>query len=147
MDVHQRSTTTSMGPKRGKYGPLERLVLCTMLHLLKSSQGDIWQPNIPECITEFFGDLPKESQNAWAAKLQPANHSICTVPVLRACWDVDVPKTYIVTTEDVALPQKVQEGMIESVRDDTWSVEYIASSHSPFLSRIDELVGIVQKFT
>lgn len=62
----------------------------------------------------------------------------------RACWDLDVPKTYIITTEDVALPVEQQEAMIESVRDGTWSVKHIASSHSPFLSRIKELVGILE---
>ena len=88
--------------------------------------------------------MPEESQKFWVAKLQQASHKICTTPVGRACWDVDVPKTYIVTTEDVALPVEQQEAMIKSVWDDTWSVKYIASSHSPFLSRIDELVGILE---
>ena len=76
--------------------------------------------------------------------LQPAAHHSVTTPVVRACWDLDVPKTYIVTTEDVAMPAELQNAMIESVRDDTWSVKHIASSHSPFLSRIDELVSIVE---
>ena len=76
--------------------------------------------------------------------LQPASHHSVTTPVIRACWDLDVPKTYIVTTEDVAMPMNAQDAMIESVRDDTWSVQHIASSHSPFLSRIKELVEILE---
>lgn len=44
-------------------------------------------------------------------------HKHCTTPLLRACWDVDVPSTYIVTTEDVALPVEWQDAMIESVRE------------------------------
>ena len=42
------------------------------------------------------------------------------------------------------MPENVQYAVIESVKDDTWSVKHIASSHSPFLSRIDELVDILE---
>lgn len=41
------------------------------------------------------------------------------------------------------MPEESQDRMIEYIRDDTWSVRHTASSHSPFLSRIEELVGIL----
>ncbi len=72
--------------------------------------------------------------------LQPASHH--STLVLRACWDLEVLKTYIVTTEDIAMPAYQQDAMIESVRDDTWSVKHFDSSHLPFLSQIEEFFGI-----
>ena len=93
---------------------------------------------------QFFRRYPRRISEVLGSKIAAGKPQYLHNTVGRACWDVDVPKIDIVTTEDVALPVEQQEAMIKSVWDDTWSVKYIASSHSPFLSRIDEFVGILE---
>ena len=93
----------------------------------------------------FLQDLSEDEQAHWATQLVIAAHHHCMTPVERACWDLDVPKTYIKTTNDVALPEMWQDAMIEPVKDSTWTVETVDSSHSPFLSRIDQLIDILVK--
>lgn len=60
--------------------------------------GDSWTPNRDVCMAEFFQDMPNSEQELWADELQIANHNAVTTPVRRACWDLDVAKTYVVTT-------------------------------------------------
>lgn len=99
-------------------------------------------PETHHCLSWRFARRVSE---AWQVELQSASHNHCTTPGLRACWDVDVLKTYIVTSEYVALPVKWQDAMIEFVRDDTWSVEHIASSRLPFLSPTDKFTDILER--
>ena len=77
--------------------------------------------------------------------LQPAALNHATTPVESPCWDVDVPKLYIHCTDDQTLFPWLQMKMLDQVRDETWTVEDLDASHSPFLSKKEELVDIVLK--
>ncbi len=111
-----------------------------------ASDGEIWTPNREECMAMFFQDLPAEEQEHWADELVIANHNFCVTPVGRACWDLDVPKTYVVTTIDVAMPEVQQHAMMKPVWDPTWNIEKIEAGHAPFLSKVGELVEILEKY-
>ncbi|KAL9071174.1 MAG: hypothetical protein Q9161_004351 [Pseudevernia consocians] len=111
-----------------------------------TSDGKIWRPNRDECMAEFFQDLPVEEQEHWADELVIANHNFCTTPVGKACWDLDVAKTYVSTTIDIAMPVVQQHAMMKPLWDQTWNIDEIEAGHAPFLSKIGELVKILEKY-
>jgi pimeloyl-ACP methyl ester carboxylesterase len=94
----------------------------------------------------FYHDLPRDEADYWASQL--------TTQSLKALFEggeyayagwLDVPVWYIGTIEDRGLPvvmQRMQAGM---AREMGASVEHreLQTSHSPFLSRPEETVGIV----
>lgn len=66
-------------------------------------------------------------------------------PVPRASWDEDAYKhriAYVKTTEDAAVPLQVQEMLIQA-SGVQWETPEIASSHSPMLSKPEELAEII----
>ena len=108
--------------------------------------GEIWRPNRDECMANFFQDLPASEQEHWADELEIANHNFCITPVGKACWDLDIAKTYVVTTKDVAMPEAQQDAVMKPLWDHTWNVDKIESGHAPFLSKIGDLVKIMEKY-
>ena len=63
--------------------------------------------------------------------------------VANTCYDLDVPITYIICTEDPAV--NMVEGIIlPKVKTDKWRVERMGGGHCPFLSRKEELVQVIE---
>lgn len=108
--------------------------------------GVLWRPKRDLCMKLFFQDLPPAEQERWADELVVANSNNCTTPVRRACWDVDVAKTYVATTQDLGMPVERQRAMMKEVWDGSWSVDEIGSGHAPFLSKVAELVEILERY-
>ena len=75
--------------------------------------------------------------------LVPKSADKTSIDVAPVCYDLDVPTTCILCTDDPMLP--MLEGMAAKVKRPSWQVIRIAGGHSPFLSRKEELVGIVQR--
>ena len=59
-------------------------------------------------------------------------------PQTTAAWK-ELPSTYVVCTQDAAVPPAAQEAMAARAQ----TVEHLDASHSPFLSRPDETAEIV----
>ncbi|RDW83511.1 hypothetical protein BP5796_05002 [Coleophoma crateriformis] len=94
----------------------------------------------------FYHDLPADEAEYWASQL--------TTQSLKALFEggehsyagwMDVPAWYIGTVEDQGLPVVMQRLSVGMAREMGAHVEHreMQTSHSPFLSRPEETVGIV----
>lgn len=65
------------------------------------------------------------------------------MPVSNTCYALDVPIAYLLCTEDPAVG--MLEGMLlPKVKTDKWRVERIDAGHCPFLSKQEDLVGVIE---
>lgn len=62
----------------------------------------------------------------------------------QACWDVNVPKSYLMLTNDQSMPVDAQEKMLENVKDETWTVQTLHAGHEAFLSRAKEVADFLE---
>jgi pimeloyl-ACP methyl ester carboxylesterase len=94
----------------------------------------------------FYHDLPPDEADYWASQL--------TTQSLKALFEggefayagwMDVPVWYIGTIEDRGLPVAMQRIQVGMEREMGGTVEHreLQTSHSPFLSRPEETVGIL----
>ena len=103
-------------------------------------------------VETFYNDVDdKAVLDALVSSLQPQSYGVFWSKCTYAAW-LDVESTYVVTERDEALPVQVQRDMVVNVRK---SIEekggkgrmqevMVDSSHSPFVSRPDELGRIVR---
>ena len=106
-------------------------------------QSDVWLPNILKSIANFFGDCPQESQRVGsnvATGESPFRHSAGVARLLGLGYTQDLHCDHG-GCSNAGIPA---DAMIESVRDDTWSVKHFDSSHLPFLSQIGELFATLE---
>jgi len=94
-------------------------------------------------LSVFYHDLPAEEAEYWNSLLVPKSASKTAVDVADVCYDLDVPITYVICTEDPMLD--MLEGMVAKVKRPGWDVERMGGGHSPFLSRKEELVRVMEK--
>jgi pimeloyl-ACP methyl ester carboxylesterase len=86
----------------------------------------------------FYADCAPDL-SAWATgHLRLQSQAVLGPPVTDASWR-SIPSTYVVTTQDQALPPDFQR-MFAAQADE---VREFASSHSPFLSRPDDLAELL----
>jgi pimeloyl-ACP methyl ester carboxylesterase len=96
----------------------------------------------PERVVEFFyHDCTPEVAAAAAARLRPMSIAAMAGPAREAAWR-DKPSTYVVCTDDRAIPVALQR----SCAARTGAVVELATSHSPFLSRPADLAGLLAGF-
>jgi pimeloyl-ACP methyl ester carboxylesterase len=86
----------------------------------------------------FYHDCSPDVAVAATSRLRPMSLAAMSARVQNAAWR-DKPSTYIVCTDDRALPVALQRSCASRLR----VVVDIASSHSPFLSRPDELALVL----
>ncbi len=101
-----------------------------------SDDGSLITPLRPGEI--FFNDCSPEGTAASVARLQPQTYKSFTDQVTRTAWS-EIPTTYVICERDNAIPVFAQEAM--STR--AGRVERLDASHSPFVSRPDELAEII----
>ncbi|PYH28217.1 alpha/beta hydrolase [Aspergillus neoniger CBS 115656] len=93
----------------------------------------------------FYNDLPKEMADHWKSRLlkQSAASFIDHVNVY-AGW-MDVPISYIFTTQDRAIPIENQKAMVDAAKKAGALItsESLEAGHSPFLSRVEETVDLI----
>jgi pimeloyl-ACP methyl ester carboxylesterase len=90
----------------------------------------------------FYHDLPTAEGDEWVAKITKQSMRAFTEDreVVYTGWK-DVPVWTLITTEDKALPAEAQKMMVAAVKDEAdITVREIDSSHSPMLSRPEEVV-------
>lgn len=94
-------------------------------------------------LSVFYNDLPPMEAEHWNSLLVPKSASKTSVDVADVCYDLDVPITYLLCTDDPMLV--MLEGMVAKVQRQGWKVEKIGGGHSPFVGRKKELLGILEK--
>jgi pimeloyl-ACP methyl ester carboxylesterase len=86
----------------------------------------------------FFNDCSPEDAAAAAAQLHPQLTESFSQPVRNVAWR-DVSTTYVICDRDNAIPVVAQEYMAQRAGE----VRRMEASHSPFLSRPDEVVELI----
>lgn len=111
-------------------GPLPRYVGVNDDGTMSVPPGESREAFYHDCLAEVA---------AWAdARLRPQSQAVLSVPIGRASWH-DIPTTYIVASEDRAIPPFLQREFAAGANE----VREIRSSHSPMLSRPDVLAEIL----
>ncbi|HJP72675.1 MAG TPA: alpha/beta hydrolase [Pseudonocardiaceae bacterium] len=95
-------------------------------------------PGNPERI--FFNDLPPSAAATAAAALRPQSYRALEDKQSAAAWRT-IPSTYLVATDDQALPADAQRAMAQHCGR---KFELI-SSHSPFLSHPDYVASLLRE--
>jgi pimeloyl-ACP methyl ester carboxylesterase len=134
---------------------VERLVFVTSFQLdvgdsLMSSIGG-WAPDwwlfdheagtmrVDRPVEAFFHDVDADAAARAAAGMRLQSVASFRQPLTTAAWRT-IPSTYVVTTDDAAIPVELQRGMAaRSTR-----VHELPGSHSPFLSRPAELADLLR---
>ena len=93
---------------------------------------------VPDPVPVFYADVAADEAAAFRERLAPQSLQSFADPLTAAAWH-HTPSTYVVCTEDRAIPAAAQQAM--SARADV--VHTMASSHSPFASQPRELAAII----
>src|SRR5690606_36995421 len=91
-----------------------------------------------QCAGAFYADCSPELAEWATSKLRLQSQAIFGHPITSAARR-QLTSTYVLLTRDNALPPDFQ-GMFAAQADE---VREFASSHSPFLSRPDDLAGLL----
>ncbi len=100
--------------------------------------GDMATVEPARVVQLFFHDCAPEVAAAAAAQLLPMSMAALTGSSRAAAWR-DRPATYVVCTDDRAIPVAMQRSCAARIGD---TVE-MPTSHSPFLSRPDEVARML----
>ena len=103
---------------------------------IKDEQELSLMPGRPEQI--FYNDCSPEDTADAVSRLEPQSLAAIKQPVRSVAWR-EAPTTYVICDQDNAIPVFAQEYMAERAGD----VRRIDASHSPFLSRPDEVVELI----
>lgn len=101
--------------------------------------GGIIRVDAAQATDVFYGDVAPELAAEAVARLVPASYSSQTAPQSKAAWH-EIPSTYVICTEDNALPASAQEAMARRAAN----VRRLPASHSPFLSMPVELAALLR---
>ena len=88
----------------------------------------------------LYGDCPPDVASAAAERLTPQSVAAIATPQTVAAWQ-ELPSTYVICDQDQAVPPPAQDAMASR----SATVERLPSSHSPFLSRPDDVAAIVRR--
>jgi pimeloyl-ACP methyl ester carboxylesterase len=88
----------------------------------------------------FYADCDSVDVEAAVARLRPTAAGCLSAPATEEAWRVR-PTTYVVCTEDQAIPPDVQRWMSREITD----VREWSSSHSPFLSHPQLVAGLLEE--
>ena len=105
---------------------------------IPSADGRTLLPDDPK--QRFYGDCAPEVAERAAAALVPQRRDVFAQEIRAAAWQT-VPSTYVICERDNAVLPALQEQMAERAG----TVSRIDASHSPFLSRPDEVTAIIQE--
>ena len=88
----------------------------------------------------FYNDCSPEAADRAVAQLRPHSRASVVQELTTAAWQT-VPSTYVICERDNAIPPAVQEML--AARCGT--VLRLDTSHSPFLSRPDDVAALIQE--
>jgi pimeloyl-ACP methyl ester carboxylesterase len=93
---------------------------------------------VTDPVAVFYGDVEPDLAQRCARRLHPQSVAAATATLPAAGWH-DIPSRYVICEQDQAIPVSVQETMSRHADD----VVRLDASHSPFLSRPDELIALL----
>lgn len=103
-------------------------------------ETDVLIPITGDPRAAFYGDLSDADAEAAISQLVDQRLRACLDRVTEPAWR-SIPSTYIVCTNDQAIPVPLQGKMAERASN----ARRIESSHSPFLSRPVELAALLDE--
>ncbi|KAJ5746270.1 hypothetical protein N7520_011452 [Penicillium odoratum] len=109
------------------------------------SRGGVWiTVDLADPVDLFYGDLSLQEARLWESRILKLSAACNDDWTLYSGWK-DVPVWYLVCTQDKAILPQAQEDMIAIVRGAGANVttRQLDSSHSPFLSLVDETVDFI----
>ena len=86
----------------------------------------------------LYGDCSPQVAADAKARLSRQSVAAIATPQTQAAWQ-SLPSTYLICSEDKAVPPPVQEAMSQRAQ----TVRRVSASHSPFLSRPDDVADVV----
>jgi pimeloyl-ACP methyl ester carboxylesterase len=99
-------------------------------------EGDTLTAGQP--LETFYHDVSPDDATRAIDRLQPSSYSMVTERLTAAAWR-NIPSTYVICDEDQALPPAAQEQLAKRATN----IRRLPSSHSPMLSRPDEVAQII----
>ncbi|KAI9717852.1 MAG: hypothetical protein M1828_007091 [Chrysothrix sp. TS-e1954] len=125
--------------------PFEPQASLSQMKVTMNNNGRLTILNGPEC---FYGDLPSAEQKRWEETLVPWVVSVGSTRTTLAPW-MDHNTTYVACDKDAAVVYPLQQKLIAEAKASTkaeMNEEVLhGSSHSPFLSRVSDVVAIITK--
>ena len=97
------------------------------------------EPEDPATI--FYNDLPKEVQDEQIAGLRTFSYQMYLQKTTWAPYK-EVESSFVFCTKDNAIPLSVQQGMVQGSGVE-WRETTVEASHSPFLSKVDEVTAAI----
>jgi len=105
---------------------------------IRSADGERLTAGTPRDV--FYNECSPEITAAAVAALRTQSLASFMQPVTAVAWR-EIPSTYVVCTNDQAIPLFAQEHMATRCRE----VRRMASDHSPFLSHVEELAELIEQ--
>ena len=110
------------------------------------TQNDTRVPN-EKAIPLLFNDVDDETAQYWFKRFEPQRNDFTAPTVPNAPWNLTMPKTYIITTDDQTATLQFQFMMLQGVADNTWSIKSLASGHESFISHTENLAEVLLQKT
>ncbi|KAI9881514.1 MAG: hypothetical protein M1830_000077 [Pleopsidium flavum] len=92
--------------------------------------------------SRFYNDLPERAANYWSSKLKPQSRSAYSSQLTYAAWRY-IPSSYLLCTNDNALPLKVQERMVRMAGIQETS--RVDTGHTPHVSQPGIVAAFIRK--
>lgn len=94
----------------------------------------------------FYNDVPEKESKYWFSLVKTHAAGSIAAKATGAAWKV-IPTSYLLCEEDLAIPPGRQEEMIRDAKSVGAEIDVtrIKSSHSPFLSKINETAQWVRR--
>lgn len=105
---------------------------------IRSTDGERLTAGSPNDV--FYNEFSPEVTATAVTALRTQSLASFMQPVTAVAWR-EIPSTYVVCTNDQAIPLFAQEHMAARCRD----VRRMASDHSPFLSHVEELAELIEQ--
>ncbi|KAF5010877.1 hypothetical protein FDECE_2984 [Fusarium decemcellulare] len=113
---------------------------------LWNTKGDIIYANDP--VTTFYNDLDPDEAQYYTSLLKPHAKATKYTKTTGEAWK-HIPSVYLICDNDNAIPPFAQKGMVNIAQDEgaNMKTERINTSHSPFLSKPDEVSDFIIRHT
>ncbi|KAI9727709.1 MAG: hypothetical protein M1828_005937 [Chrysothrix sp. TS-e1954] len=105
-------------------------------------QGNFCKPN-DTAADVLYNDLNELDRKQYSRMLKQQSVAASNLEMLDSCWKSELPKLYIHTTKDLAVPMDLQKTMLEGVQDDSWTVREMDGGHSCFVSKKEETASVM----
>jgi hypothetical protein len=96
----------------------------------------------------FYNDVPASEAETWASQTKTQSMDVYWSTSTYAAWQ-HIPTTFVRCEEDKCVPLAYVDPMLEQIKvakpTGLDTIESVHSGHFPFLSRVQDMVGILRK--